>query len=150
VLARSAAVGRACLACLALATVTAVPSAASAQTDTSATQRLVRAYSPILMLREQRNPPCDITEEQFQPSSVDVVLGNPRVRLVQATKRGFREITNGPTAAEIGLRVDCAHLWSPHDHQCAQSNPAPRYCSKGPLRRPMGDEFARAGRSLPT
>jgi hypothetical protein len=35
-------------------------------------------------------------------------------------------------SSRFGLRVDCAHLWSPHDHQCTQSNPAPRYSSKGP------------------
>src|SRR3954447_14715077 len=84
----------------------AAPPAASGQADDAA-QRLVRTYSPILMLREQKDPPCDTTEEQFQPSSVDVVLGNPRVRLLKARKRGFREITNGPTAADIaGLDSD--------------------------------------------
>jgi hypothetical protein len=107
--ARSAAFDRARLLCLLVpfALAAALPGAARAQAQPSAAQRLVAKYSPILMLREQQDPPCDTTEEQFQPSSVDVVLGNPRVRLVKARKRGFRFVTNGPTAAEIaGLGSD--------------------------------------------
>ncbi|MBV8957111.1 MAG: hypothetical protein JO179_23430 [Solirubrobacterales bacterium] len=52
----------------------------------STAQQLADKYSPIVMMRSQTNAPCDTTEEQFwPPTSVDVVLGNPRVRLL---KRG--------------------------------------------------------------
>ncbi len=70
-------------------------------------QTLVSQYAPILMLRAQEDPPCDTTEEQFQPTTVDVVLGNPRVKLVLNAGRKREEITTAPTAADIaGLGSD--------------------------------------------
>jgi hypothetical protein len=41
------------------------------------------------MLREQLHPPCNTKEEQYQPTSVGAVLGNPTVTLT----------TNSPTAS---------------------------------------------------
>ena len=38
---------------------------------------LVQTYSPITMLREQDDPPCDNDREQFEPTTVNTVLGNP-------------------------------------------------------------------------
>ena len=37
----------------------------------TATEKLIKAYSPILMLRSQENGICDEGEEQFQPMAVE-------------------------------------------------------------------------------
>ena len=80
---------------------TAVPAAAG----TSAAQRLADKYSPIVMMRAQHNAPCDNTEEQYwPPTSVDVVLGNPRVRLLKRGPRGPQVIKRAPTAADLAGR----------------------------------------------
>ena len=58
---------------------------ASAVAATSPEQDdLVGAYAPHLMLREQTDEDnCDTTEEQYNPpTTVDIVLGNPTVKLV--------------------------------------------------------------------
>ena len=71
---------------------------ASAGADTSPEQRqLVSTYSPELMLREQtdkRN--CDTTEEQYEPTTVNTVLGNPLVEARPLCQRqGQPAIKNG-------------------------------------------------------
>ena len=75
------------------------PPAARAAPDVS--QELVDRYAPILRLRRQEHPPCDTTEEQYQPTSIDTVLGNPRVQLVFVHKRTKRVIKSAPAAADI-------------------------------------------------
>jgi hypothetical protein len=68
----------------------------------TATQRLVHAYSPILFLRTQTDdPPCDTSEEQFEPTTVDTVLGNPRVTLVHNGSQQRRVVATAPTAGQI-------------------------------------------------
>ncbi len=52
-----------------------VPAAAA----TSPAQRLIDAYAPITMLREEQDPPCETSAEQYEPTSVSTVLGNPSV-----------------------------------------------------------------------
>ena len=47
--------------------------------DARVQDQLVRTYSPITMLREQDDPPCDDDREQYEPTTVNTVLGNPRV-----------------------------------------------------------------------
>src|SRR4051794_837837 len=47
------------------------PAVGAAAGPLSAVQRLAATYSPITMVREQRDPPCEPTEEQYQPTSVD-------------------------------------------------------------------------------
>lgn len=75
--------------------------AAPAQAE-SPKHRLVKAYAPITMLRAQEDPPCDVDEEQYEPTTVDVVLGNPRVDLVRETGAGkLRVVETGPTAADV-------------------------------------------------
>jgi len=71
-----------------------------------AAQRLAEKYVPITMLREQRDPPCDTKEEQYQPTSVETVLGNPTVTLTHEEPDGrLAEVKKAPTAADIaGLR----------------------------------------------
>ena len=79
--------------------------ASPAAASPSAAQTLVNAYSPIVMMRAQRDPPCDSSEEQYgPPTSVDLVLGNPRVRLLEHTSRGTRVIKRAPTAADLAGR----------------------------------------------
>ena len=58
-------------------------------------RELVRTYSPITMLREQDDPPCDNDREQYEPTTVDTVLGNPRVILVPPAGSG-EEQGRGP------------------------------------------------------
>ena len=66
----------------------------------SAERRLVAKYSPVVMLREQRDPPCDNKEEQYLPTTVDVVLGNPQVKLT-GPRGNKRPPKRAPTAADI-------------------------------------------------
>ncbi len=86
----------------------ATPAAASAAQPESNAQRLAETYAPITMLREQQDPPCETSAEQYQPTSVDTVLGNPTVTLQQfVPEEGLQDIAKAPTAAEIaGLGDD--------------------------------------------
>jgi hypothetical protein len=78
------------------------PSGAAVAGPPSATQRLANTYAPIVMVREQQDPPCDTSEEQYQPTSVDTVLGNPNVTLVQNVPGGRLErVKTAPTASDI-------------------------------------------------
>ena len=66
------------------------------------TERLVDAYSPILFLRTQTShPPCNTSEEQFQPTTVDTVLRNPGVTLDHYGPRGKQEVATASTAGDI-------------------------------------------------
>jgi hypothetical protein len=87
-----------------LATLTS-PAAATASGDEAA-QRLAQMYAPVAMLREQTDPPCDTSEEQYQPTSVDTVLGNPTVTLTHELPDGrLEDVKRAPTAADVaGLR----------------------------------------------
>jgi hypothetical protein len=71
-----------------------------------AAQKLAQRYVPITMLREQLSPPCDKSEEQYQPTSVETVLGNPTVTLTHEEPDGkLVDVKKAPTAADIaGLR----------------------------------------------
>jgi hypothetical protein len=75
----------------------------------SAAQRLANEYAPITMVRVEDDPPCDTTREQYQPTSVDTVLGNPTVTLEHAVRdrKGTRVVRRAPTAKDIaGLGSD--------------------------------------------
>ena len=86
----------------ALVVILAAVAASPANARTSAAQQLADAYAPIVMMRAQVQGPCDTSEEQFwPPTSVDVVLGNPRVRLIRHGARGTRVIRRAPTAADL-------------------------------------------------
>jgi hypothetical protein len=77
----------------------------SADASTSAAQRLAEAYAPIVMMRAQDNAPCDSSEEQYwPPTSVNVVLGNPEVRLLNHDSSGTRMIKRAPRAADLSRR----------------------------------------------
>jgi hypothetical protein len=97
-----------------------VASAAVATADTEllppAAQRLAQAYAPIAMLREQQDPPCDTSEEQYQPTAVEAVLGNPAVELTREVPgRGQVPVKEAPTAADIAGLGKGYHLDLPGD-----------------------------------
>jgi hypothetical protein len=76
-----------------------------------AAQRLAALYAPITMLREQRDPPCNTSEEQYQPTSVHTVLGNPTVSLEhEEAGGGLVEVKQAPTAADIATLRDGYYL----------------------------------------
>ncbi len=121
-----------------IAVLTALPAASSgakvtaraaatlaAEGSTSAAQRLVETYAPIVKMRAQQNGLCDSSEEQYwPPTSVDVVLGNPRVRLLVHDTRGTRLITRAPTAADLAGRGKNEYLdlpGNPLDPGCTYS-----------------------------
>ena len=60
-------------------------------------------YVPITELREETDPPCDTSQEQYQPTSVDTVLGNPDVVLQHGAEGGgpLVDVRHAPTAAQI-------------------------------------------------
>jgi hypothetical protein len=70
--------------------------------ETAATEALAKKYAPITMLREQQDPPCETSAEQYQPTSVDSVLGNPNVTLTAfIAGKGLIDVKRAPTAADI-------------------------------------------------
>jgi hypothetical protein len=89
--------------CVAAALVSALallvaPGAATA----TPVQRLVHEYAPILFLRTQtENPPCDTSEEQFEPTRVSTFLGNPNVTLDHYGPKGRQTVGTAPTAGDI-------------------------------------------------
>lgn len=89
------------------ALVLAGPGGASADSDAAA-RRLAETYAPIAMVREQRHPPCDTTEEQYQPTSVETVLDNPGVTLYRdAPGKPATALKRAPDAGDIaGLGRD--------------------------------------------
>ena len=94
-----------------VALILVTPAAASTRVE-----RLVHAYSPILFLRTQsEKPPCDTSEEQFQPTTVDTVLGNPRVTLGHNGAHGRRVVATAPTASQIAGRGKSYFLDLPGD-----------------------------------
>jgi hypothetical protein len=75
--------------------------AAPAQDDAAA-QQLADRYAPIVMVRKQDNPPCDIDREQYQLTSVDAVLGNPDATLRRTKANGKLEaVKTAPTVEDI-------------------------------------------------
>jgi hypothetical protein len=87
--------------------------APGAQASESPAQKLVDAYSPIVMLREQtENPPCDSSQEQFEPTTVNIMLGNPRAELVAP---GGQVVKTAPSAADIAGLGEGYHLNIPGD-----------------------------------
>jgi hypothetical protein len=80
-------------------------------------QRLVAAYAPHLMLREQTaDDNCNTREEQYNPpTTVDVALGNPAVKLVHYVGGNDVPVKRAPTAAEIAGLGDDYYLDLPGD-----------------------------------
>jgi hypothetical protein len=81
----------------------------------SAAQRLIDAYVPRLMLRD-RDEICDTSGEQYEPMTVDTVLGNPAVTLTEADSSGDETLVKrAPTAADIAGLGEQFHLNLPAD-----------------------------------
>jgi hypothetical protein len=68
-----------------------------------AAERLAKKYVPIVMLREEQNPPCETSAEQYQPTSVEVMLGNPTVTLQRYDERTeqLEDVTKAPTVEDV-------------------------------------------------
>ncbi len=96
------------LAALVMLTTASGAAAAEALPTDPAARELAEKYVPITMLREQLNPPCDTKEEQYQPTGVQSVLGNPTVTLTHTHELPdgkLEAVKKAPTAADIaGLR----------------------------------------------
>jgi hypothetical protein len=89
--------------------------AASGHAAQTPDQHLARAYSPIVMLRAQEeDPPCDSAEEQYEPTTVHAVLGNPQVRLIPPSGSGQR-IKRAPTVTDLAGRGSGYYLDLPGD-----------------------------------
>jgi hypothetical protein len=79
-----------------------VPVAARAAEPESPAAELAQKYVPITELREETDPPCDTAQEQYQPTSVESVLGNPTVLLQHAAEGGeLTTVRKAPTAQQI-------------------------------------------------
>jgi hypothetical protein len=74
--------------------------------------KLAHRYAPITMLREQQDPPCETSAEQYQPTSAGTVLGNPTVTLthddLQTGK--LEKVGKAPTAADVAGLPDGYYL----------------------------------------
>ncbi len=72
-----------------------------------AAEALARRYVPIAMLREQQHPPCETSAEQYQPTSVETMLGNPTVTLQRYVeppgggKGRLEDIDKAPTVEDV-------------------------------------------------
>jgi hypothetical protein len=90
-----------------LALSAAAPAAASAE---SSAQELANRYSPVVALRHQ-DQPCG-SGEAYRPTSVDLVLGNPKVALRNSSGE---LVTKGPTASDVFGRGEGYYLDLPGD-----------------------------------
>jgi hypothetical protein len=75
----------------------------------AAAEKLAKKYVPIVMLREEQVPPCETSAEQYQPTSVDVMLGNPTVVLQRYDEKAgeLEDVKRAPTVEDIaGLKGD--------------------------------------------
>ena len=72
-------------------------SGAAAAGPESAAWQLAEKFAPITKVREQQDPPCETSAEQYEPTSVDTVLGNPTVSLKKFVEgEGLEEVIKAP------------------------------------------------------
>jgi len=77
----------------------------------TAAQQLAQTYAPITMLREEVDPPCEKTAEQYEPTSVATVLDNPTVTLRREVPgKGLEDVGKAPSAADIAGLPDGYYL----------------------------------------
>jgi hypothetical protein len=106
--------GRSLFGCVAIALL-CLPATAPAAAKTPA-ERLIDAYSPRLVIREQEHPPCETTAEQYEATTVGAVLGNPKVTLTRIAPNGKEVVVKrGPTVADIARLGEGFHLNLPGD-----------------------------------
>jgi hypothetical protein len=68
----------------------------------SPAEELAEKYVPITELREETDPPCETSAEQYQPTTVNTVLGNPTVALQHEAAGGkLTTVRHGATAQQI-------------------------------------------------
>jgi hypothetical protein len=92
-----------------MASASLLPTASAGAATSPEQAQLVAAYAPHLMLREQTDDGnCNTREEQYgPPTTVDIVLGNPAVKLVHYVGGKDVPIQKAPTAGDIaGLDED--------------------------------------------
>ena len=96
----------ACLALIASASLLLTADAGAAVT--AAQRELASKFSPVVMVRQPTSDPCDNSREQYSPpTTVDTMLGNPRVQLIHYVNGADVVVKTGPTAADIaGLGED--------------------------------------------
>jgi hypothetical protein len=74
-----------------------------------AAEELAKRYVPTVMLREEQDPPCETSAEQYEPTGVEAMLGNPAVTLQKydETTEKLEDVTKAPTVGDIaGLEGD--------------------------------------------
>ncbi|HEY3729436.1 MAG TPA: hypothetical protein VGL51_19825 [Solirubrobacteraceae bacterium] len=104
-------VGALAISLVVLSYLAASPARAAPQTVQSPAQQLADKYSPIVMVRKQTDGICDSSEEQYSPpTSVDSVLGNPRVKLLSRVGRKTEVLKRAPTVADIAGRNEGVYL----------------------------------------
>ena len=89
--------------CLAAAIVFLLCAATAGAAGSADATALAKRYAPVMELKRQTKP-CDHRGEGYRPTSVDVTLGNPDVRLLRAPLRKKAKATvlkQGPTAEDI-------------------------------------------------
>src|ERR1700750_621092 len=81
----------------------ALPASGRAAAQPSVQQRLANEYSPILQIRKQTDPPCQTSAEQYEPTTVDVMLANPTVTLERGVpgRKRLERVRQGPTAQQV-------------------------------------------------
>ncbi len=75
----------------------------------AAAKQLAKKYVPTVMLREEQHPPCETSAEQYQPTSVETMLGNPTVILQHYDERTgkLEDVKRAPTVKDVaGLKGD--------------------------------------------
>lgn len=92
---------RGCWLAAALVSFLALAAAPNAVAASSATERLIHAYSPVMFLRQEDPPPCDTDGEQYEPTTVGTVLGNPQATLVHEGPGHGKVVATAPTAGDI-------------------------------------------------
>lgn len=103
---------RAALLALAILLACALATPAAGQEDAAA-QRLADRHAPVMMLKAQEHP-CDTKGEQYAPTSVDIVLGNPQIFLRQVGAAN-PVLMNGATASDVFGLGGGFYLDSPGD-----------------------------------
>jgi hypothetical protein len=102
--------GLATFAALALALLLS-PGPATAADQQQAAEALAKRYAPITMLRKETDPPCQTSAEQYQPTSVETMLGNPTVTLQKYVEgEGLEDVKKGPTSADVAGLPDGYYL----------------------------------------
>ncbi len=89
----------------------ALPPSAGAAPGEAASRELAERYAPIAMLREEQDPPCETSAEQYQPTSVEAVLDNATVALThEPPGEGLETLGRAPSAADIAGLPDGYYL----------------------------------------